>query len=103
MKESEDEVEVEYETRCDCPEEPKCKCERFECVYCPCADFSVAKESLQCTACYIWFHIGCGNLKGLTGNEAMMLEGWTCCTMHMVMMSIDWTNFESHFWQSNTF
>ena len=80
VKESEDEVEVEYETRCDCPEEPKCKCERFECVYCPCADFSVAKESLQCTACYIWFHIGCGNLKGLTGNEAMMLEGWTCCT-----------------------
>ena len=36
--------------------------------------------------------------SSLTDNHRYYIE-----VLNMVMMSIDWTNFESHFWQSNTF
>ena len=71
-------LEVETETRCECEED--CDCERFDCVFCPCADFTVSQESIQCTVCYVWFHVVCANLRGLTGKEIEKMEGWSCCT-----------------------
>jgi len=85
-----EESEVETETRCDCEED--CECERFDCVFCPCADFSVAQESLQCTVCYVWFHVVCANLRGLTEKEIGKLEGWTCCTWACSISTGHWKN-----------
>ena len=78
VKSKETDLAVETETRCECEED--CDCERFDCVFCPCADFSVAQESIQCTVCYVWFHVVCANLRGLTGLEIEKMERWSCCT-----------------------
>ena len=68
------------EKRCECTDKQResCSHEEFECVFCPCDDFSVSKPSIQCPICFIWYHFECMGLKGLIKEDADRMVNWKC-------------------------
>ena len=71
---------IELEKRCECSDEERKTCdhEEYECVYCPCDDFSEKKDVIQCPACFIWYHTECVGLKELTEDELVRMKSWLC-------------------------
>ena len=72
--------DIQMEKRCACTDEQRKECEHedYECVFCPCDDFTVSKPSIQCPDCFIWYHYECVGLKGLVKEEADRMENWKC-------------------------
>ena len=75
-----DKNKVEMEKRCECSDEQRITCnhEEFECIFCPCDDFSEDRPAIQCPSCFIWYHYRCVGLEGLLPDDTVKMNGWLC-------------------------